>query len=62
MIDLARVAPPARPLGRRLRRPPSRRARLLIPSGIKGWIERLDRLEPPAGQVSGDVPRGVGAR
>lgn len=34
-------------------------ARLLIPGGVKGWIARLDRLEPPAGQVSGDVPQAL---
>jgi DNA-binding CsgD family transcriptional regulator/tetratricopeptide (TPR) repeat protein len=31
-------------------------ARLLIPSAIKAWIDRLDRLEPPAHAGTGDVP------
>ena len=31
-------------------------ARLLLPSGIQAWVERLDHLEPPANEPSGDVP------
>ncbi len=34
-------------------------ARLLIPGGVNGWIARLDRLEPPASQASGDVPQAL---
>jgi DNA-binding CsgD family transcriptional regulator len=33
-----------------------RAARLLIPSGMKGWFDRLDALEPPAPSGPADVP------
>jgi DNA-binding CsgD family transcriptional regulator len=32
-------------------------ARLLIPSGIRGWVDRLDGLTPPDGASSDDVPQ-----
>jgi ATP/maltotriose-dependent transcriptional regulator MalT len=32
-------------------------ARLLIPSGIRGWVDRLDGLAPPDGASSDDVPQ-----
>ena len=36
-----------------------RAARLIVPSGIKAWIERLDGLEPPSGPPAGDVPEAL---
>ncbi len=36
-----------------------RAARLIVPSGIKAWIERLDRLEPPNGSPAGEVPEAL---
>ena len=49
LIDLA-TWHHRRSLGRRVR---SGRAgcRLIVPSGIKAWIERLDGLEPPSGRL-----------